>query len=184
MATVFFADQKDFRRWLEKNHDEEKELLVGFYKVGSGNPSMTWPQSVDQALCFGRIDSVRRSIDDESYCIRFTPRQAKSIWSAMNIKKIEELTAQGLMRPAGIAAFAKREESRSKVYAYENEPVRLSKEFENKFKANKIAWTFFEKQGNWYKKRATSWIMTAKQESTRQSRLEKLIAESENGRKI
>src|SRR3954469_8155502 len=110
---TFFADQCEFRKWLEENHEREAELIVGFYKVGSGKPSMTWSQSVDQALCFGWIDAVRKSIDQDSYLIRFTKRRPKSIWSAVNIKKVEELAKLGLMKPAGIAAFNLREESRS-----------------------------------------------------------------------
>ena len=119
MSPIFFATQADFRDWLEEYHELETELLVGFYKVGSGKPSMSWSESVDEALCFGWIDGVRRSVDAESYSIRFTPRKAKSIWSAVNIAKIEVLTAKGLMKPAGIAAFAKRDENNSKIYAYE-----------------------------------------------------------------
>ena len=184
MTPKFFAKQVDFRRWLEKNHDKESELLVGFYKVGSGKPSMNWSESVDKALCFGWIDGVRRSIDAESYAIRFTPRKPKSVWSAVNIRKVAELTAKGLMKPAGIAAFAKREESKSKIYAYENELMNFSDEFENQFKSNEKAWTFFEKQANWYKKQAINWVMTAKQEATRGRRLEKLIALSETGERI
>lgn len=180
MEPVFFSTQNEFRQWLEKNHEKQTELLVGFYKVGSGKPSMTWPQSVDEALCFGWIDGIRRSIDGESYSIRFTPRKPQSIWSAVNIKKVEELTAKGLMEPAGIAAFAKREESKSKIYAYENEPVKLSGEFEKEFKAHEKAWTFFEKQANWYKKRELNWVMSAKQEATRRSRLAQLIKCCEN----
>src|SRR6478735_2031721 len=107
MTPTFFATQSDFRKWLQKNHKTETELNVGFYKVGSGKPSMTWSQSVDEALCFGWIDGVRKSIDADSYQIRFTPRKASSIWSAVNVKKVEELTKQGLMQPAGIAAFEK-----------------------------------------------------------------------------
>ena len=145
---------------------------------------MTWSQSVDEALCFGWIDGVRRSIDAESYAIRFTPRKPKSVWSAVNIKKVGELTAKGLMKPAGLAAFAKREESKSKIYAYENELKKFSAEFEEQFKANEKAWNFFEKQANWYKKKATGWVMTAKQDATRKGRLEKLITESENERKV
>src|SRR6187401_135455 len=108
MTPTFFANQSDFRKWLQKNHKKETELVVGFYKVGSGKPSITWPQSVDEALCFGWIDGVRTSIDNERYQIRFTPRKPTSIWSAVNIKKIETLTEQGLMQPAGIAIFEKR----------------------------------------------------------------------------
>ena len=113
---TFFARQSDFRKWLQKNHKKETELLVGFHKVGSGKPSMTWSQAVDEALCFGWIDGVRKSIDKDSYQIRFTQRKSTSIWSAINIKKIEELTKQGLMQPAGLASFEKRTESKSKQY--------------------------------------------------------------------
>lgn len=184
MTPQFFAAPIDFRRWLEANHDKEIELLVGFFKVGSGNASMSWSQSVDEALCFGWIDGVRRSIDAESYSIRFTPRKAKSIWSAVNIKKVAELTAKGLMQPAGIAAFAKREESKSNVYAYENAPAKLSDEFEARFKANETARRFFSAQAKSYQKRAIHWVMTAKQAATRENRLMKLIDDCENGRKI
>lgn len=184
MKPIFFASQADFRKWLEKNHEKETELLVGFYKVGSGKPSMTWSESVDQALCFGWIDGIRRSIDSESYSIRFTPRRPRSVWSAINIKKIEELTKTGLMKPAGIAAYAKREEKRSGIYAYENAPVPLSAEFEKRFKANKKAWAYFESKGKWYQKQAARWVMSAKQEETRNRRFEKLLAESEAAREV
>jgi uncharacterized protein YdeI (YjbR/CyaY-like superfamily) len=184
MKPIFFPTPADFRRWLEENHERETELLVGFYKVGSGKPSMTWSEAVDQALCFGWIDGVRRAIDAESYSNRFTPRRAKSNWSAVNIKKVEELTAQGLMQPAGLAAYEKREESRSKIYVYENAPKQFSDEFEKRFRANLKAWNFFEKQANWYKKQMVSWVMTAKQETTRERRLEKLIAASENEQRL
>jgi uncharacterized protein YdeI (YjbR/CyaY-like superfamily) len=181
---LFFADQSDFRKWLEQNHDKETELFVGFYKAASGKPSMTWPQSVDQALCFGWIDAVRKSIDDESYMIRFTRRKSTSIWSNVNIKKMEELTAKGLMRPAGIEAFRHRTESKSGIYAFEKEEVTLSEEFEDEFKANMKAWAWFEKMPPSYRKHATFWIMGAKQEVTRKSRLEELIRDSEAGIKL
>jgi uncharacterized protein YdeI (YjbR/CyaY-like superfamily) len=184
MDAKFFTTQADFRRWLEENHARESELSVGFYKVGSGKPSMSWSQSVDEALCFGWIDGVRRSIDVSSYAIRFTPRKSKSVWSAVNIAKVAELTEKGLMQPAGIAAFAKREENKSKIYAYETQAKQFSDEFEKEFRANEKAWEFFQNQANWYKKQMTSWVMTAKQEATRKSRLEKLIGESENERKV
>ena len=122
MKPVFFPTQLDFRKWLDKNHKKETELLVGYYKVDSGKLSLTWSESVDQAICFGWIDGIRRSIDRESYSIRFTPRKPKSIWSAINIKKVEDLTKLGLMKPKGIAAFNKREESNSKIYSYETKP--------------------------------------------------------------
>src|SRR4249919_4031189 len=140
MTPTFFAKQADFRKWLQKNHKQEIELLVGFHKVGSGKPSMTWPQSVDEALCFGWIDGVRKSIDKESYQIRFSKRKPTSIWSAINIRKIEELTKLGLMQTAGLASFEKRIESKSKIYSYEKDEVELTRDFEKQFKANKKAW--------------------------------------------
>jgi len=181
MEPIFFDRPAALRKWFEKNHLKEKELVVGFYKTGTGKPTITWPQSVDEALCFGWIDGVRKSIDDESYMIRFTPRKPTSIWSAINIKKIEELTKQGLMLPAGLEAFKQRSEKMSRVYSYENEPVPLSKPFEKTFKANKKAWAYFQSQPPSYQKVATRWIMTAKQEATQQSRLQTLIADSEAG---
>jgi uncharacterized protein YdeI (YjbR/CyaY-like superfamily) len=181
MEPRFFNTPADFRAWLQQHADKETELLVGFYKVGSGKPSITWPQSVDEALCFGWIDGVRKSIDHESYTIRFTPRKATSIWSAVNIKKVAELTEKGLMQPAGHAAYAKRQESRSAIYSFENEAKELKSEYEQQLKANKKAWEFFESQAPWYKKVSIHRIMTAKQEKTQLSRLETLIKASEKG---
>lgn len=179
MKPIFFATQSDLRKWFEENHNKQAELLVGFYKVGSGKPGITWSQSVDEALCFGWIDGIRRSIDDESYCNRFTPRKAKSTWSAINIKKVEELTKMGLMKPEGHAAFNKRDEASSKTYSYENEAVKLNRNYEKKLKANKKAFTFFTKQAPSYQKATARWIMSAKQETTRLNRLETLIRDSE-----
>jgi uncharacterized protein YdeI (YjbR/CyaY-like superfamily) len=179
MKPKFFEHQHQFRAWLKENYQKEKELLVGFYKVGSGKPSMTWSESVDEALCFGWIDGVRKSIDFESYSIRFTPRRPTSIWSAVNIKKIEELTQQGLMQPAGIAAFELRSHKKSKVYSHENEVKKLYPTFEKQFKKHPKAWDFFNKQAPSYQKVMTHWIMSAKQETTQLSRLEKTIAFSE-----
>ena len=184
MKPKFFPTQNDFRRWLEENHDKETEIIVGYYKVGFGKKCMNWSESVDQALCFGWIDGVRRKVDEESYSNRFTPRRANSNWSAVNIAKVAELTAKGLMRPAGIAAFEKRSDARSAIYAYENEQKQLSDDFQKRFRANEKAWQFFEKQANWYKKQMVSWVMTAKQEATRVRRLEKLIAASENQQRV
>ncbi|MDZ4710490.1 MAG: YdeI/OmpD-associated family protein [Saprospiraceae bacterium] len=140
---------------------------------------MTWSESVDQALCFGWIDGVRRSIDNKSYCIRFTPRKPTSIWSAINIKKIEDLTQKGLIHPVGLAIFQKRKEHKSGIYSHENETRTLSPEFEKKFKANKKAWDFFNAQAPSYQKVMFHWIMTAKQESTRMTRPDKTITESQ-----
>ncbi|MDX9853313.1 MAG: YdeI/OmpD-associated family protein [Tenuifilaceae bacterium] len=175
---TFFETQQDFRNWLEAHHELATELLVGYYKVGSGKPSMSWSQSVDQALCFGWIDGVRRSIDKESYCIRFTPRRPTSNWSAINIRKIEELTKAGLMKPAGVKAFALRKENKSEVYSYENEALPLAPDLEKQFRENKEAWDFFMKQAPSYRKAIAKWIVSAKQEKTRQSRLERVIQES------
>lgn len=184
MEPKFFATPKDLRKWFEKNHDKATELSVGFYKKGSGKPSITWPESVDQALCFGWIDGIRHRIDDECYKIRFTPRKPRSIWSSVNIKRIGELIEQELVYQAGLDAFAKREDARSSVYAYEREHVALDKKHEAKFRKNKKAWEFFESQPPSYKKPALWWIASAKQETTRERRLETLIKDSENGERL
>ena len=184
MTPKHFPTQNDFREWLEENHEKETEIIVGFYNVKSGKTSMNWSEAVDQALCFGWIDGVRRKVDEESYSNRFTPRRANSNWSAVNIEKIRILTEKGLMKPAGISAFEKRKDEKSAIYAYENELKTFSVEFEKQFKSNEKAWDYFEKQANWYKKQMTSWVMTAKQEATREKRLEKLIAASGNGERL
>ncbi len=181
MTPLFFAKQSDFRKWLQKNHQKQTVLIVGFYKVGSGRPSITWPQSVDEALCFGWIDGVRTSIDKDSYQIRFTQRKPTSIWSAVNCKKIETLTKQGLMHPAGLASFEKRTAAKSGIYAFENETSALSKDFEKLFRLNKKAWSYFQSLAASYKKNSTHWVMTAKQEATRIKRLNQLIADSALG---
>ena len=179
MKPIFFAKPSDLRTWFEKNHHKEKEVHVGFYKVASGKQSITWSESVDQALCFGWIDGVRKSIDDVSYFIRFTPRKPTSIWSAINIKKVKELTKQGLMKPDGILAYSKLDEKKSKIYSYEKAEVKLAVEYEKKFKVNKKAWTFFQALAPGYKKTAIHRIMDAKQEATRLRKLDILIANSE-----
>jgi uncharacterized protein YdeI (YjbR/CyaY-like superfamily) len=184
MSPTFFPTQSHFRNWLQKNHKKESELLVGFYKVDSGKPSMTWSQSVDQALCFGWIDGVRRSIDAESYSIRFTPRRKTSIWSAINIRKVEELTKQGLMEPAGLEIYGHRKEHKSAIYSFENQPKSLTPRFEKRFKANKKAWKFFLSQAPSYRRVMFFFIMSAKQENTRIRRLEKVIAASEKGKRV
>jgi len=181
MKPLFFEKQSDFRKWLAKNHRKETELVVGFYKVGSGRPSMTWSQSVDGALCFGWIDGVRRSIDKDRYQIRFTKRKSTSIWSAINIKKVETLTQQGLMKPAGLESFKKRSSKKSKVYTHENDVIKFSTQFEKQFKANTIAWKYFQALAPSYKKLSNNWVMGARQEATRLKRLQQLIADSEAG---
>jgi uncharacterized protein YdeI (YjbR/CyaY-like superfamily) len=179
MDPIYFASQEEFRKWLEKNHKTETELLVGYYKVKSGKQNMTWSQSVDQALCFGWIDGIRRSIDKGKYCIRFTPRKPTSNWSKINIDKIAELKKKGLMHPLGLEAFYKREKSKSGIYSFENAPAKLTESLEAGFKANISAWDYFESQAPSYQKMLIHWIMSAKQEKTRFTRLEKLICASE-----
>ena len=179
MNPIFFATPRKFRAWLEEHHAEERELLVGFYKKGSGRASITWPESVDEALCFGWIDGVRRNLDEESYTIRFTPRKASSIWSAINIRRVEELTKLGRMMPAGATAFAKRQQAKSAIYTYEQkEAATLAPEFEKRFRRDKKAWAFFAGQAPWYRRVATHWVMRAKQAETRERRLAALLASS------
>ena len=181
MIPIFFTSQDEFREWLEKNHGDESALFVGFYKVKSGKPTMTWSESVDQALCFGWIDGVKYSIDKDSYKIRFTPRKKTSIWSAVNIRKVENLIENGLMQSAGLESFKNRTESKSKIYAFENAEVMFSPELEKLFKANKAAWDYFQSLAPTYRKPSSNWVMSAKQEATRLKRLLELIADSESG---
>lgn len=184
LDAVFFKSQHEFRNWLELNYRTSPEIIVGYYKVKTRKPTMSWSESVDQALCFGWIDGIRRSIDDESYCIRFTPRRKSSIWSAINIKKVEELTKKGLMTDAGLNAFKLRNNSKLVNYSYENRIFNLSDDLERKFRNNELAWTSFQNQSPSYKKMVISWVMSAKQDKTRENRLNKLIADSENNRKL
>lgn len=183
MNAVFFPTPSDFRRWLAANHATATELPVGFYKTGSGIPSLTWPESVDQALCFGWIDGVRKSIDTLSYKIRFTPRRPRSIWSAVNIKRVEELTSLQLMHPAGIKAFQARLENRSGIYAYEQRTADLPEPYAELLKQNALAWNFFQAQAPSYRKTMCWWVVSAKGEATRLKRLQKLIDDSANGRR-
>ena len=182
---TFFETPDDFRAWLEEHHATETELWVGFRKKGTGMPSITWPEAVDEALCFGWIDGVRRSVDDQSYTNRFTPRKARSNWSAVNIKRVEELIEQGRMRPAGLRAFQKRVDERSAVYAYEQRhAARLDDADERQFRANEPAWTFFQAQPAWYRRAAIHWVISARKEETRRRRLATLIDDSAHGRTI
>lgn len=176
MVPIFFSNELEFRNWLQQNHLIESELIVGFYKVHTKKASISWSQSVDQALCFGWIDGVRRSIDSESYSIRFTPRKKGSIWSAINIKKMGVLTKEGLITASGEMAFERRTEERSAIYSHEKELSVLDSAYEVQFKDNPLAWDFFNRQAASYKKAILHWIMTAKQEKTRTARLQKTIA--------
>ena len=184
MKPRFFSSPEKFRKWLEDNHEVADELIVGFWKVVTGKPSMTWSESVDEALCFGWIDGVRKKLDQDSYSIRFTPRRTGSVWSSINLTKVEQLKEKGKMRPAGIAAYEKRRDDRSGIYSYENVPRELGTEYEQLFKESKNAWDFFESQAPWYKRQMTSWVVGAKQETTRQKRLAKLIEACEQKRRL
>jgi uncharacterized protein YdeI (YjbR/CyaY-like superfamily) len=157
---------------------------VGFYKKGSGRPSITWPESVDEALCFGWIDSVRRSIDEASYRIRFTPRRPRSIWSAVNVRRAEALVEAGRMQPAGLAAFAKRKEDRTGQYSFEQGRVALDEDLEAEFRGNARAWEFFQAQPATYRKTVSWWVMSAKRDETRKRRLAALVRDSEAGQRI
>jgi len=180
MTPIFFNNKNEFRIWLKKNHQTETELWVGYYKVNTGKPSMTWSQSVDQALCFGWIDGIRKKVDEESYCIRFTPRKKTSIWSAINIAKVEELTRQGLMQPPGLEAFKYCRGANSRVYSFESNMKELPAEYEKTFKAVSAAWDFFTDQPPSYRKTVINWILSARLEATRLKRLGKLISDCKN----
>ncbi len=184
MKPKFFSSSMEFRTWLEKNHKKEKELLVGYYKKSSGRQSINWPESVDQALCFGWIDGIRKSIDNASYSIRFTPRKIKSTWSAVNINKVEELKKLGLMTSAGLEAYNRREDKNTKIYSFEQRVVKLNSGYEKIFRKNKKAWEFFQSAAPSYKKPAAHWVMSARQEETRLRRLNILIKDSAAGEKI
>lgn len=185
MEAVFFATPDVFRAWLVASHETADELLVGYYKTGTGRPSITWPESVDQALCVGWIDGIRRRIDDERYSIRFTPRRARSIWSAVNIRRFGELDEAGLVLEAGRRAFAKRTEDRSAIYSYETtiEPA-LSPADEERFRANEAAWAYFNARTPSYRRAAIHWTTRAKKPGTRERRLERLIADSAVGQLV
>jgi uncharacterized protein YdeI (YjbR/CyaY-like superfamily) len=182
MKPKFFAKPEKFRAWFEKNHETERELLVGFYKRDSGKPSITWPESVDEALSFGWIDGIRRTIDEESYTIRFTPRSPKSKWSAVNIRRVAELTELGRMRPAGLKVFEQR--NAQDGYSYQRREAELDPAMQKKFRANKAAWTFWEAQPPYYKRTLGWYVMSAKKEETRAKRLERLIDACANGKRL
>lgn len=185
MKPRFFATPAHFRAWLEAHHETKKELLVGFHKKGTGRPSITWPESVDEALSFGWIDGVRHSLGEGAYTIRFTPRRPTSIWSAVNVARVAELTKVGRMRPAGLRAFGARTPERTGVYSFErNEAAKLTKAQEKTLRANRKAAAFFDAQPPGYRKVVTHWVTSAKKEETRERRLQRLIADSAAGRRI
>jgi uncharacterized protein YdeI (YjbR/CyaY-like superfamily) len=184
VEVVFFPESADLRKWFRKNHATAKELWVGLYRKDTGKPSITWPESVDEALCVGWIDGIRKRIDAASYVIRFTPRRRRSIWSMVNIKRVEILTNLKRMRAAGLAAFAARFENKSGIYSYEQRSERLPEPYASTLRKNKAAWEFFQTQPPSYRKTIGWWVVSAKQKETRQRRLRKLIAQSARRRRL
>lgn len=181
----FFKTPADLRTWFEKNYKTAKEQWIGYYKTASGKQSITWPESVDQALCFGWIDGVRKSLGDESYTIRFTPRNPASVWSEININKVAGLKKRGLMTKEGLELFEKRNAKKSKQYSFEQRKnPKLPASFIKQFKANHRAWRFFSSQAPWYQRTSTWWVISAKQEETRLKRLGQLIRDSEKEQRI
>jgi uncharacterized protein YdeI (YjbR/CyaY-like superfamily) len=186
MKPAFFKTPAEFRAWLKTNHGTAPELIVGYYKKASGKPTMTWPESVDEALCFGWIDGIRKSYGQDAYTIRFTPRRKGSNWSAINIERVAALTNDGRMQPAGLEAFARRTEAKSRIYTYEQKTVdlpRFEPGLEKLFKAKKKAWAFFQTLPPYYRKGETRWVNSAKAAETRRRRLDKVIAACEGGRR-
>ena len=180
----FFQTGADLREWLAANHDTADEVLVGMYRKASGRPSITWPEVVDEVLCYGWIDGIRRGIDETSYMNRITPRRKGSNWSAVNIRRVGELEAAGRMTDAGRRAFALRDEAKSRIYSYEREASTFDDAAEATFQANKDAWSWFEGAAPYYRKAAVYWVMSAKRPETRARRLATLIEHAEKGRKV
>ena len=181
MKPKFFSTPAEFREWLEQNHDKESELMIGFHRKASGKKSITYAEALDEALCFGWIDGVRKKLNETSYVQRFTPRKPRSIWSLVNVDHVERLIRERRMQPAGLAAYNRRTPERTGIYAFENRPQELSPAYEKKFRQNKRAWKFFEEQAPYYKKLTIFRIMTAKKEETQIRRLDELIECSAKG---
>lgn len=184
MDLKYFKSSSEFRKWLEKNHSKAAELWVGFYKINSNLKGISYKEAVDQALCFGWIDGIKKKVDELSYTHRFTPRKSKSNWSSTNIKRVGELTKLGLMHPSGITVFNQRDKEKIKQYSYERKTLTLDKSYEQLFKTNSNAWTFFQSQPPSYQKVAILWVMTAKKEDTRLRRLNTLIQDSANNKRL
>lgn len=181
MQPKFFTSPEKFRRWLEQNHDRRAELLVGFHKKSAEKKSITYSEALDEALCFGWIDGVRKSFNETSYTIRFTPRKSRSIWSNVNVRHVERLKKEGRMQPPGLEAYNRRDAKRTGIYSFENRPRELSPEYEKTFRQNKAAWKFFQEQPAGYKRLMVFRTMSAKKEETRLRRLQQLIESSEKG---
>ena len=184
MYPIYFESADELRLWFEENHKTKKELIAGFFRKSTGRKSITWSESVDEALCFGWIDGRINPIDDERYTRRFTPRKPNSIWSNVNVKKVEKLIKSGRMQPEGLIAFEKRETHKSGIYHFENPPATLEPKLEETFKSNRDAWNFFQKQAPSYQKLMLHWITSGKKEETQVRRMNKLISASEAGVKL
>jgi uncharacterized protein YdeI (YjbR/CyaY-like superfamily) len=184
MKPTFFSSAADFRRWLEEHSADSMELWVGYFKTGSGKAGMTWPESVDHALCYGWIDGRRMSIDESRYMIRFTPRKPTSTWSAVNIKRVEILIELGLMRPPGLEAYGARRQNRSGIYSYEQRPAQLPNPYDSILKKSARAFKFFSAQPASYRRAAIWWVVSAKKEETRRRRLKQLIVDSSREQRI
>jgi len=184
MQPKFFTSPEKFREWLERNHDGATELLIGFHKKSSGKKSVTYAEALDEALCFGWIDGVRKNLNETSYTIRFTPRKPTSIWSNINVKHVERLQKEGRMHRAGTEAYERRAPERTGIYSFENAPRKLPTEYEKTFRQNKAAWKFFQEQPAGYKRLMVFRTVSAKKEETRLRRLKQLIESSEKGERM
>jgi uncharacterized protein YdeI (YjbR/CyaY-like superfamily) len=184
MKINFFRSPSELRKWFEKRHTTAREIWVGYYKKSSGEPSITWPESVDEALCVGWIDGIRKRVDESRYKICFTPRKPRSIWSTVNIRRVRALDGDGRMRPAGLAAFAARRENRSGIYSYEQRRAELQEPYAGMLRKNRAAWAFFEAQPPGFRKQVSWWVVSAKMEETRLKRLKKLVVESARGKRV
>jgi len=184
MKPVFFRAPAELKKWFEANHASARELWVGYFKKSTGRPSVTWPESVDEALCVGWIDGVRKNVDEQRYVIRFSRRRPGSIWSAINVRRVRALSREKRMRSAGLEAFAARRENRVGVYSYEQRPAELPEPYRDVFRKNGKAWAFYEAQPPGYRRTASWWVVSAKREETRRKRLRELVALSASGRRI
>jgi uncharacterized protein YdeI (YjbR/CyaY-like superfamily) len=182
LKPTFFRSPAEFRKWLARHPGAAEELLVGFHKTDSGKPSISWPESVDEALCFGWIDGVRKRVDDSAYTIRFTPRKPRSIWSSVNVRKAQALIEQGRMAPAGLAAFVARSAAKSGIYSYEQRPTELTEPYAGMLARERAASKFFASQAPWYQRAAIWWVIGAKKEETRLKRAQALVERSNHGK--
>lgn len=179
-----FRTQNDFRKWLETNHAKEIELILRLFKVHAKSKGIGYKEALDEALCFGWIDGVRRGLDEDSFTQRFTPRKKKSNWSAVNIRRAKELIAEGRMRPPGLAAFEARDKTAVAPYSFENRNTELDAAFVKKLKSNKSAWAFFQAQAPWYRRTTVFWVMQAKRDETRAKRFAILLDWCEKGEPV